>query len=246
MPKPKEEVKKPEAAKPSEKKPLPPVAEKRDQKPVAAKPEEKKQAQVEKKQPVADKKVVAEKKSVEKEKGVDGKPMAKKAAAKPEKKAGVEADKATSGRWTVIVGSYQLEDALAVDLARVKKAGLDAAILPGSRKSAKMNRLFLAEYSDKAAAKAELEKLKRHTSDAFIIDNDGKHAVYAGSYLLDERASAEKERLAAAGFPLTVKRAEVPIPTKRLAAGTFADKKSAEAAQKKLMGVGLKASLSRQ
>lgn len=244
--KPKEEAKKPEAAKPSEKKPLPAKVEKRDQKPVAAKPEEKKQPPVEKKQPIAEKKVVAVKKPVENEKAADGKAADKKPVAKSDKKTGDETDKASSGRWTVIVGSYQLEDALAADLARVRKVGLEAAVQPVARKKAQMKRLFLAEYGDLAAAKAELEKLKHHTSDAFVIEQGGKHAVFAGSYLLDERASSEKERLAAAGFSLTLKRAEVPIPSKRLTAGTFGDKISAEAAMKKLKSVGIKASLSRQ
>jgi cell division protein FtsN len=109
-----------------------------------------------------------------------------------------------------------------------------------------MNRLMLAEYTDRESAQAELAKLKRLTSDAFIIDSAGMHVVYAGSYLLDSRAASEKERLAAAGFRLTVKRADVALPTKNLTAGSFADKGAAEAVLKKLRAADIKAALTRQ
>lgn len=245
--KPKEESKKPEPAKPAEKKPLPVMTEKQEQKPAAAKGADKKTAPVEKKTPVAvEKKDVAVKKAADKEMAAGGEVKVKKAVAKSEKKPAAGTGQVSGDRWTVLVGSYLLEDALAVDLARVRKAGLEAAVIPGARKKTQMNRLFLAEYGDRSAAQAELEKLKRHTSDAFIMGHGGKHGVYAGSYLLNERALSEKERLAAAGFSLTLKRAEVAVPSKNLTAGTFNDKKSAESALKKLKAAGVKASLSRQ
>jgi hypothetical protein len=109
-----------------------------------------------------------------------------------------------------------------------------------------MNRLLRDEYADRDVAKAELAKLKRYTSDAFIIEHGGKFAVYAGSYLLDSRAMSEKERLTAAGFTLTLKRVEVAIPSKLLTAGTFSDSTSAEAVLKKLKDAGMKASIAHQ
>ena len=79
-----------------------------------------------------------------------------------------------------------------------------------------------------------------------MVDSAGMHVVYAGSYLLESRAGSEKERLAAAGFKLTVKRADVSIPTKNLTAGSFAEKGAAEGVLKKLRAAGVKATLSRQ
>ena len=246
-PKLKEEAKKLEAAKPAVKKPQPALAEKKGQKPAAVKVDANKTAPVEKKPPVAaEKKEVTAKKAVDKQKAVGGEVKVKKTAAKPEKKPAAAPGQAGSGRWTVVVGSYLLEDALAVDLVRVRKAGLEVSVVPGARKKTQMNRLFLAEYSDRSAAQAELDKIRRHTSDAFIMDHGGKYAVYAGSYLLNERALSEKERLTAAGFPLALKLAEVSIPSKSLTAGTFSDKKTAEAALKKLKSAGVKANLSQQ
>lgn len=148
-----------------------------------------------------------------------------------------------AGTWTVQVGSYVLEEALAADLVRVRKAGLDANVVSGGRKKTSMNRLFVAEFTEHAAGQAELDKLKKYTSDAFMVDHDGKFMVYAGSYLLDSRVASEKERLSAAGYHLTVKRVDIAIPTKVLNAGIYTDKKRAEDAVKKLKAAGIKAIL---
>jgi cell division protein FtsN len=219
--------------------PLTPV--KQPQKQVVAKSGEKKPGHAENKQASVGQKKAVSAPSTQKKEAV-----AKKPATKPKNKTVTGPGEASRGPWTVIVGNYLLEDALAADMVRVRKAGLEAAVQPGSKRKAPMNRLLVAEYDNRGVARAELDKLKRYTSDAFIIEHGGKFAVYAGSYLLDARAKSEKERLAAAGFTLTLKRVEVGIPTKRLSAGTFSDKKSADAVLKKLKAAGLKASLTRQ
>jgi len=238
-PKPKEEPKKAEPAKPVVKQAAPTQVAKPAQ--VVAKPVEKQQTLPEKKQAA-----VVQKKAASPAPAGKKTAAVKKAATKPEKKITPEPGGASGGPWTVVVGNYLLEEALAADLVRVRKAGFNAAVQQGARKKSPMNRLLLAEYDDRAAALAALDKLKRFTSDAFVLGQGGEHAVYAGSYLLDARAQSEKERLAAAGFTLTLKHAEVAIPSKLLTAGTFSDKKAAEAAVKKLKAAGLKASLSRQ
>ena len=239
--KPKEEIRKPETSKPALKKPVPAQADKQVQKPAAVKGNDKKAVPVEKKPAIA---VV--KKDAEKAKTAGGEVKGVKKPAKSEKKSVAGTVQTPGGRWTVMVGSYTLEDALALDLVRVRQAGLEAKVTPGLRKKTQMNRLLLGEYGDRSAAQAELDKIRRHTSDAFIMGHGGMHAVYAGSYLLNERALSEKERLAAAGFSLALKRVEVAIPSKTLTAGTFSDKKAADSALKKLKAAGVKASLSKQ
>lgn len=246
--KPKEAVKKVEAPQAVVKKSLPVVAKAGQSKPAA---------QVKKQPEVAEKKPLAAKNDEKKPSNVSkpaekatARPAAadnqKKDAQKPAKKELlVSGDAGHSGRWTVLVGNYVLEEAMATDLARVRKAGLNAYILPGAQKKNHMHRLQLAEFTDRASAQLELDKLKRHTSDAFIIDSAGMHVVYAGSYLLDARAMSEKERLGAAGYSLTLKRADVSIPTKNLTAGSFAEKKEAMDTLKKLQAAGVKATLLR-
>ena len=232
--------------------------------PVAGKAGTKKTAPVEKlkaadkKQPVvagskplpakqAEKKPAEVKKPVEKQApAVAAVAKVKKDIQKPAKKeVGVIGTVAGSGDWVVLVGNYVLEEAMATDLARVRKAGLEAFIVPGHLKKTNMNRLLLAEYTDRDSAQAELAKLKRLAADAFVIEKAGMHYVYAGSYLLDTRAASEKERLSAAGFKLTLKRVDVSIPTKNLTAGSFAEKSAADNVLKKLRAAGVKATLSR-
>jgi cell division septation protein DedD len=269
----KEEPKAAGAAQPAVKKPLPSVVkagakkpepvEKTEQAVAEKKPkpvvERKAQAVAEKKpQAVAEKKPLpvkyAEKKPAEVKKPVEKQAAAVTAVAKVKnarqkpvtKEEAAVVDAAGPGTWTVLVGNYVLEEAMATDLARVRKAGLQAYVVPGTRKKTHMNRLLLAEFTDRDSAEAELAKLKRSTSDAFMIDNDGMHAVYAGSYLIDSRAGSEKGRLAAAGFTLTVKRVDVSIPTKNLTAGSFTVKSAADDVLKKLRTAGVKAALSRQ
>jgi len=146
----------------------------------------------------------------------------------------------SSRKWTVVAGPYLLEETLATDMAKIAKTGLSATVHSGGHRKSAMHRLFLGQFDDRAAAQEELGKLKKVTSDAFILDRGGKHTVYAGSYLLASRAESEKERLAAAGFALAIKRADVAIPSKRLIVGTYRDKAAAEAAAKKLKNAGLK------
>lgn len=141
------------------------------------------------------------------------------------------------------MGPYLLEESMASDLTRVRKAGFSATIQNTGRRTAAMNRLFLGQFDDRAAAQAELEKLKRHTSDAFILEHGGKHAVYAGSYLLENRARSEKDRLAAAGFTLGLRRTDVAVPSRRLVTGVYRDRAAAEKVRKKLEATGVKSSL---
>lgn len=179
----------------------------------------------------------------EKEQAVSGSKTAIVSTGKPAIR--VPDASAVEGPWTVVVGVYTLEDAMATDMVRVRKAGFDASVQAGPRKTMVMNRLYLSEYPERSAALSELNTLKRHTSDAFILEQGGIFAVYAGSYLLDARAASEKERLAAAGYPLTLKRVDVSIPTRKLTAGRFSNKQAAEAALRKLKSAGLKPALTR-
>ncbi len=238
--KPAVEAKKADAAKAAEKKPSPAVVKADEKKPVLA--EKKPAAAPDKKAPpvaAMESKAAATRKPLEKK--TDAAVTAKKAVKKPTQNGAAIPAKAvkTSSGWTVLVGSYVLEEALASDLVRVRKAGLEASIVPGVQKKTRMNRLLLAEFADREAARAQLDKLKRYTSDAFIIDSAGKHLVYAGSYMLDARAASEKERLAAAGFKLTIRRVDVSIASKSLTAGVFSDRKAADEALRKLKAAGI-------
>jgi cell division septation protein DedD len=235
--KPKEEPKKVASAKPADKNPqAPPVADNKGEKTPAVKAEAKKPAADAKKPVAADKKSSPSKDSATKA-GSDS--QAKQSAV-------VKAKKADHGPWSLVVGNYVLEEALSADMGRVRKAGFEPIVKPSARKKTTMNRLFVSEFSDRGIAHSTLEKLKRHTSDAFIIEQNGKFDVYAGSYLQVEAAGSEKERLKAAGFTTIVKHADIAIPSQSLSVGPFNSKKAADSARGKLKGAGIKTTLSQK
>ena len=235
--KPKVEPKKVEAAKPADKKPQPPPGtEKKGLKAAAAKTEAKKPAPDAKKPTVADKKIAPAKNAAQK--AASGAPAKQETAA--------TAKKTAAGPWVLTVGNYVLEEALSADMGRVRKAGFEPKVKPSARKKTTMNRLFVSEYNDRAAALSTLEKLKRLTSDAFVIEQGGKFVVYAGSYLQGEAASSEKSRLKEAGFTTIVRHADIAIPSQSLSVGPFGSKKAADAARAKLKGAGIKASLTQR
>lgn len=228
--KPKEELKKPEAAKPADKKPQPvATTDKKGEKTAATTAETKKHA-------------VADKKSPPAKDGAKRPVSAGHAKLAPV----VKTQKTAAGSWTLTVGNYVLEEALSADMGRVRKAGFEPVVKPSIRKKTTMNRLLVSEFNDRATAQSILEKLKRLTSDAFIIEHGGRFAVYAGSYLQSESARSEKERLNAAGFPVSVKHSDIAIPTQSLSVGPFNSKKGADAALGKLKSAGIKATLSQK
>ncbi len=235
--KPKVEPKKAEAAKAADKKPQPvPIADKKADKAPAAKAEVKKPVVDTKKTAVADKKTVPTKDNVKK-------PVSD-VQLKP--KTVLKIKKTATGSWLIVVGNYVLEEALSADMVRVRKVGFEPIIKPAARKKSNMNRLFVADFKDRASAQSTLEKLKRQTSDTFIMEQGGKFAVYAGSYLKNESALSEKERLKAAGLSVTVKHSAIEIPSQSLSIGPYNSKKTADAALVKLKGAGIKATLSQK
>ncbi|MFZ2950157.1 MAG: SPOR domain-containing protein [Desulfuromonadaceae bacterium] len=156
-------------------------------------------------------------------------------------KAPVKAKKATAGPWRLLIGNYVLEEALSADMGRVRKAGFEPVVKPSAHKKKSMNRLFVSDFNDRASARSTLEKLKRHTSDAFIIEERGRFSVYAGSYLQSGSANSEKERLKAAGYVTIVKHSTIAIPSQNLSVGPFNSKKAADAARGRLKSAGIQA-----
>ncbi|MDD2539526.1 MAG: SPOR domain-containing protein [Desulfuromonadaceae bacterium] len=148
--------------------------------------------------------------------------------------------------WSLIVGNYVLEEDLAAEMGRVRKAGFKPTIEPSSHIKTTMNRLLISEFNDRATAQSSLKKLSGYTSDAFVMEQGGKFAVYAGSYLQSDAANTEKERLKAAGFTVAIKRASIAIPSQRLSIGPFKNKKTADSALLRLKSAGIKATLSQK
>jgi cell division septation protein DedD len=224
------------AAKPADKKPQPePATVKKEVKTAATKAEEKKPAAT--KKPVVAEKKVSSGKDETKIPASSGQVKTETAA---------KTKKSASDSLSLVVGNYFLEEALSADMGRIRKAGFVPVVKPSTRKKTAMNRLFVAEFNDRESAQTTLEKLKRLTSDAFIIEQGGRFTVYAGSYLQNDSATSEKERLKAAGFSVIIKHSDIAIPSQSLSVGPFKSKKAADAALGKLKNAGLNAAFSQK
>lgn len=227
-------------AKPEPKKPAVAAA------PAQVEPKKAAPAQPAKKVEPAKPAVTAAKPSPEKKANVVKTPAKKEAVtdkAAPAKKTPVAVKKPhvvkTGGPWTVVVGLYVVEELLANDIAKVKKAGLNPIMTSGPKRPVSMNRLFVGEYSSKTDAQQELAKVQQAGGSGFLVEHGDKHAVYAGSYAVLSGAQAEQQRIAAAGVKTSIKKAQVALSSRKLTAGTFTDRKAAEAALKKLKTAGI-------
>lgn len=162
-------------------------------------------------------------------------PAGKEAAAKPAERA--PATVKHSGPWTLVVGLYVVESALAEDMANVRKAGLTPVMTMGPKRPATMHRLHYGSYDDKAEAAKAVEMLKRQAGDGFTVPKAGRYEVFAGSYAQPAGAQSEQQRLAASGIKVTIQKTSVPVASRKLTAGTFTDRTAAEAALKKVKAV---------
>ncbi len=151
--------------------------------------------------------------------------------------------KLTKGRYTLLVGVYVLEKSIYDDKARVKKAGLTPVVRKGGHKRITMNRLLLASFADKNSADAELTKLQKVTDGAFILQENGKYAVYAGSYFVEGMAAREQDTLYKHGINLVMKKVQVTMPVLRMTAGSFASHEAAQKEATRLKKRGLDATV---
>lgn len=140
----------------------------------------------------------------------------------------------TTGPWTVVVDYYVVEEALAADMTRVKKTGLTPVMTSGPKRPATMHRLYVGECGSRAEGQLMLGKIQQIGGSGFLVQRGDAYELFAGSYAMQRGAEVEQQRLAAAGIKATIRKVQVPLASRKLTAGTFTDRKTAESAVKKL------------
>jgi cell division septation protein DedD len=126
-------------------------------------------------------------------------------------------------------------------VAKLKQAGVGQVVKSRSHKGEQMHRLFLADFADKNEAQEELERLRLAAPSAFMLKENGRYAIYAGSYLRGAKAAQEQDRLYEKGVKLVVKTATAPVAVVRLRAGAFAERAAAERTAERLKKSGVQA-----
>ena len=147
--------------------------------------------------------------------------------------------KAPVAAYTLEINGDLAESELAPVMAKLKQAGITHVVKSKQLKGEPMHRLYLADFASRDEALEELERLKLATADAFLLKENGRYAVYAGSYLREAKANSEQSRLQAKGVQLLLKSATAPVSVLRVRAGAFANEAGAERAAKALKKSGL-------
>jgi hypothetical protein len=124
-------------------------------------------------------------------------------------------------------------------LAKLKFLGVGHVVEKATQKVEPMHRLFLADFGKRDEALEELSRLKLVSSDAFMLNENSRYAVYAGSYLRQTKAVLEQDRLLAKGVKLLIRSAAAPVVVVRVRAGRFADQAGAERGAKALQRKGV-------
>jgi cell division septation protein DedD len=143
--------------------------------------------------------------------------------------------------YTLEINGDLAESEIAPVLAKLKQAGITHVVKSTSQKGEPMHRLFLADFANRDEALEELERLKLAAPNAFMLKENGRYAVYAGSYLREAKAATEQIRLQAKGVQVLPKSATTPVAVTRVRAGAFADQAGADKAVKALKKAGLTA-----
>jgi len=159
------------------------------------------------------------------------------ASAKPVPKQ--ETVKRKGGVYTILVGDFVPDKTLQTVQAKLKKSGIRPVRNKVITTAEPMNRLFVAELNDQDSAEAELQKLKKITTDAFLVADNGKYLLYAGSYFSEGRKQSELQRLSAKGIKAVVKQTRIPIKVTRITVGSYATTDEAASASKQFKKMGI-------
>ena len=168
------------------------------------------------------------------EKAAAGEQAAAALAKKPK-----SAAKPAVAAYALEINGDLAESEVAPVMVKLKQAGITHVVKSKQLKGEPMHRLFLADFANRDEALEELERLKLATADAFLLKENGRYAVYGGSYLREAKANSEQSRLQAKGVQLLLKSATTPVPVLKVRAGAFANQAGAEKAAKALKKAGL-------
>jgi hypothetical protein len=144
----------------------------------------------------------------------------------------------TGGAFTLVVGTYVLKSSMTADKAKLERAGFKPVSVAAKKRNEPMNRLHVADFSTQSEAQAELNRVRAACKDAFALKENGRYAVYAGSYYAYERAIEVRDQLNGKGINPTIRKSVVPVSAYTLTAGSFSTREDAleEAARLKKLG----------
>lgn len=134
-------------------------------------------------------------------------------------------------------GSYLYRGALKKARAAIEKLGyrVVARVKPEPHE---MTRLLVGQYG-KILAEKRLNEVRKLADGAFLVAEDGKLSVYAGSYLSLDKARRAADMLYAKGVRVEERHVKVELPRTTLRFGSFVTRKEAQNVAAKLGPMGV-------
>jgi cell division septation protein DedD len=145
-----------------------------------------------------------------------------------------------AGDYTLSAGAFVMQSSVDGVLKKIRKLGYEAQIQKIKRKIP-MTRLLVGVYPAEVAAK-KLRQVKKVTSSAFSLNTGSKTAVYAGSYLVLDKARIFADTvLSRNGIRVTEEPAKIERTLQRVTFGAFATRADALKVSREAAGRGLDA-----
>lgn len=155
-----------------------------------------------------------------------------------------EAGELPTGNYRLVIGPLILEKELRRATRLLDDLGLPTEKRPGQGQVG-MIRLLAGEYPPGEAA-ARLEELKKLAPGAFLLPDNERRALYAGSFHDPREAAKVRADLRAQGIALETVEVEVPMNGTLLVTRIETDRQTAEQLVRRLAGEGLRVRSQRQ
>ena len=144
------------------------------------------------------------------------------------------------GAYTLSAGAFVMQSSVDGVVKKIRKLGYEPKISKIKR-PIEMTRLLVGVYPSNEATK-KLSEIKKVSSGAFSLGKGSQTAVYAGSYLVLDRARVFADTtLSKNGIKVTEETALVDRTLQRVTFGSFASREEAAKTSQKVAGKGLEA-----
>ena len=145
-----------------------------------------------------------------------------------------------AGDYTLSAGAFVMQSSVDGVVKKIRKLGYEPEISKIKR-PIEMTRLLVGVYPSNEATK-KLSEIKMVSSGAFSLNKGSQTAVYAGSFLVLDRARVYADTtLSKNGIKVTEETAMVDRTLQRVTFGSFVSREEAAKTSQKVAGKGLEA-----
>lgn len=145
-----------------------------------------------------------------------------------------------AGDYTLSAGAFLMQSSVDGVVKKIRKLGYQPKVQPIKRK-VEMTRLLVGVYSPDVATR-KLREVKKITSGAFSLNKGSKTAVYAGSFVVLDKARVFADTsLTNSGIRVTEEPVQIDQTLQRVTFGSFVSRAEADKVSREVAGKGLEA-----